>query len=121
MPLSGFSRRQFARMMGWSTLVIPDVIAARRANAQTGVSGENRGALPGFPAGFLWGTATSSYQIEGAVNADGRAPSIWDTFTRQPGATSDKSTGDIACDHYHRYKEDVQLMKALGAKAYRFS
>jgi beta-glucosidase len=69
----------------------------------------------------LWGTATSSYQIEGAVNEDGRGPSIWDRFTRTPGTISDNSNGDTATDHYHRYKEDIQLMKALGAKAYRFS
>ena len=115
------SRRQFAKMIGWSTLGIPGAIGARDAAAQTALPNESRTAPPGFPSGFQWGTATSSYQIEGAVNADGRGPSIWDTFTRQPGAISDKSTGDVACDHYHRYKEDVQLMKALGAKAYRFS
>ena len=108
-------------MMGWSTLGIPGAIGARVAAAQTALPNESRTAPPGFPNGFLWGTATSSYQIEGAVNADGRGPSIWDTFTRQPGAISDKSTGEVACDHYHRYKEDVALMKALGAKAYRFS
>ena len=71
--------------------------------------------------GFLWGTATSSYQIEGAVNEDGRGPSIWDRFTHTPGTIADRSNGDTATDHYHRYKEDVQLMKALGARAYRFS
>jgi beta-glucosidase len=74
-----------------------------------------------FPKGFLWGTATASYQIEGAVNEDGRGVSIWDTFSHTPGKIADGSTGDVAVDHYHRYKEDVQLMKALGAKAYRFS
>lgn len=107
--------------MAWSALGIPGAIGARDAAAQTTLPNESRGALPGFPKDFLWGTATSSYQIEGAVNEDGRGQSIWDTFTRKPGAISDKSTGDIACDHYHRYKEDVQLMKSLGAKAYRFS
>jgi beta-glucosidase len=74
-----------------------------------------------FPKGFLWGTATASYQIEGAVDEDGRGPSIWDTFAHTPGKIADGSTGDVAVDHYHRYKEDVQLMKALGAKSYRFS
>ena len=74
-----------------------------------------------FPRGFLWGTATASYQIEGAVNEDGRGPSIWDTFSHTPGKIADGSTGDVAVDHYHRYKEDVQLMKALGTKTYRFS
>jgi beta-glucosidase len=74
-----------------------------------------------FPAGFRWGTATSSYQIEGAVNEDGRGPSIWDSFVRQPGRIADGSTGDVSADHYHRYREDIALMKAMGAQTYRFS
>jgi beta-glucosidase len=74
-----------------------------------------------FPDGFRWGTATSSYQIEGAAFADGRGPSIWDTFCRIPGKIRDGSNGDIAADHYHRYPEDVALMQGLGAKVYRFS
>jgi beta-glucosidase len=74
-----------------------------------------------FPKGFRWGSATSSYQVEGAVTADGRGPSIWDTFCREPGRIRDGSNGDVAADHYHRYKEDVALMKRLGAQAYRFS
>ena len=74
-----------------------------------------------FPAGFTWGFAASAYQIEGAAAEDGRGPSIWDTFARQPGAIADGSTGDVACDHYHRYPEDVRLMADLGARAYRFS
>lgn len=74
-----------------------------------------------FPADFVWGAATSSYQIEGAVNADGRKPSIWDTFSHTPGKTHGGDTGDRACEHYTRYKDDVALMKELGLKAYRFS
>jgi beta-glucosidase len=74
-----------------------------------------------FPKGFLWGSATASYQVEGAVSEDGRAPSVWDTFSHTPGKTVENATGDVADDHYHRYKEDVQLMKALGVKSYRFS
>jgi beta-glucosidase len=70
---------------------------------------------------FLYGVATSSYQIEGAVREDGRGPSIWDTFCRVPGNILDGSSGEIACDHYHRYPEDIQLMKELGVQAYRFS
>ncbi|MFI7453506.1 GH1 family beta-glucosidase [Nonomuraea sp. NPDC049714] len=74
-----------------------------------------------FPAGFVWGTATAAYQIEGAVNTDGRGPSIWDTFCRVPGAVARGDSGEHACDHYHRWQQDVELMDRLGAGAYRFS
>ena len=74
-----------------------------------------------FPKGFIWGGATSAYQIEGAAYEDGRGPSIWDVFCRKPGAVLQGESGDRACDHYHRYKEDVALMKSLGLEAYRFS
>lgn len=74
-----------------------------------------------FPENFIWGVATSSYQIEGAVSEDGKGPSIWDTFSHTPGKTFNGDTGDIACDHYHRWPEDIQLMKDLGVSAYRFS
>ncbi len=74
-----------------------------------------------FPPGFLWGTATAAYQIEGAASADGRGPSIWDTFSRRPGAVWNGDTGDIACDHYHRVDEDLELMTRLGVRSYRFS
>jgi len=74
-----------------------------------------------FPAGFLWGAATSAYQIEGSPLADGAGPSIWQRFTHTPGLVANGETGDVACDHYHRYAEDVTLMRELGLKAYRFS
>jgi beta-glucosidase len=74
-----------------------------------------------FPDGFLWGAATSSYQIEGAVDEDGRGPSIWDTQCRTPGRVANGDTGDIATDHYHRYREDIALMRSLGLQGYRFS
>jgi len=74
-----------------------------------------------LPKGFLWGAATSAYQIEGAWNEDGKGPSIWDRFTHTPGKIRGGDTGDVALDHYHRYKDDVQSIKALGAKTYRFS
>lgn len=86
-----------------------------------------RGALaeeapaPKLPKGFLIGASTSSYQIEGAVAVDGRGPSIWDTFCRQPGRIADGTNGDVACDHYHRFAEDVDLLADGGFKAYRFS
>ncbi len=74
-----------------------------------------------FPAGFAWGAATAAYQVEGAANADGRGTSVWDTFSRTPGKVRGGDTGDIACDSYHRYRDDVALMAALGLNSYRFS
>ncbi len=74
-----------------------------------------------FPTDFLWGTATASYQVEGAVKEDGRGRSIWDDFCRLPGAVRHGHTGDAACDQYHRYPEDIALMRELGVNAYRFS
>jgi beta-glucosidase len=74
-----------------------------------------------FPPGFLFGTATAAYQIEGGHDADGKGPSIWDTFCRQPGAISTGETGDVACDHYHRWREDTALLRDLGCDAYRLS
>lgn len=116
-----FSRREFAKIIGATALgasvtqvsgaIQPDI--DRRAAAQN-TSGK-------FPNGFLWGSATAAYQVEGAVKEDGRGATIWDTFSRTPGKTVGGATGDIATDHYHRYKEDIGLMKALGVKTYRFS
>ncbi|MCW2870743.1 GH1 family beta-glucosidase [Actinacidiphila oryziradicis] len=77
--------------------------------------------LSALPAEFLWGAATAAYQIEGAVAEDGRAPSIWDTFSHTPGKTAGGDTGDTACDHYHRWPEDIGIMRELGLDAYRFS
>jgi len=74
-----------------------------------------------FPQNFVWGAATASYQIEGAWNEDGKGASIWDTFSHTPGKVKNGDNGDVATDHYHRWKEDIGLMKELGLKAYRFS
>ncbi|MBA2441127.1 MAG: beta-glucosidase [Rubrobacter sp.] len=74
-----------------------------------------------FPDGFLWGAAAAAYQIEGAVDEDGRGTSVWDTFSHTPGKVLHGDTGDIACDHYHRLEEDLDLMSELGLRAYRFS
>ena len=116
------SRRHLARIAGWSALGL----SMRSAGAdQADLSKENRlpnRSLPSsFPSDFLWGTATSAYQIEGAVSEDQRGPSIWDHYAHTRGTILDRSNADVANDHYHRYKEDVQLIKALGVKAYRFS
>ena len=74
-----------------------------------------------FKKGFVWGTATASYQIEGAVKEGGRGESVWDEFCRMKDKVADGDNGDFACDSYHRYSQDVQLMKQIGIKAYRFS
>jgi beta-glucosidase len=73
------------------------------------------------PHDFVWGVSTSSDQIEGAAREDGRGPSIWDTYSMQLGRIANGDTGDVACDHYHRYREDIALMRNLGVTAYRFS
>ena len=110
-----FSRRNFAKLTGLAGLGLFSPADAQ--DSKTIVAPEPAK----FPAGFVWGTATSAYQIEGAVHEDGRGPSIWDTFSHTPGKIGDNTNADRANDHYHRYKEDVGLIKDLGAKAYRFS
>jgi beta-glucosidase len=84
-------------------------------------AGLGSGGELSFPRGFAWGAATAAYQVEGATSADGRGASIWDTFSRLPGKIRRGDTGDIACDSYHRYAEDVAIMASLGLTAYRFS
>jgi beta-glucosidase len=109
-----FTRRRFAESLlagAASVALLP-----RPAAAQTPMPRPLQ-----FPQAFLWGCATSAYQIEGAVSADGRGPTIWDTFSHTPGKTHQGQTGDVADDSYHRFAQDVQLLKELGAKAYRFS
>jgi beta-glucosidase len=116
------SRRTFGKVAGVAALAsavnLPAMGNSNLPQANAATQGD---ALRSFPPGFIWGTATASYQVEGAVKEDGRGPSIWDTFSHTPGKTVNNATGDVANDHYHLYKADVQLMKALGVKAYRFS
>src|SRR5215212_5977372 len=117
------TRRDFARIAGAAALgatAAPALGSPAPSQPSTGAAPQGTAART-FPTGFLWGTATASYQVEGAVKEDGRAPSVWDTFAHTPGKVVNNATGDVADDHYHRYKEDVQLMKSLGVKAYRFS
>ena len=98
MSLNGFSRRDFARAAGAVALGL-SAEAARSA----GAAAPRQAASAGFPRGFRWGTATSAYQVEGAVNEDGRGPSIWDGFAHMPGRLPTRAMRDIADDHYHRY------------------
>ncbi len=107
-------------MAGLSALGI-STNAAEAASRKASTGGEASESRATFPKDFLWGTATSAYQIEGALDADGRGVSIWDRFVRLEGKIVDHSTADVANDHYHRYKEDVRLIKELGTRAYRFS
>ncbi|MFF4651477.1 GH1 family beta-glucosidase [Streptomyces sp. NPDC001380] len=95
-------------------------MTAVRSEPLTGTLPHQAAALS-FPPGFTWGAATAAYQIEGAAAEDGRTPSIWDTFSRTPGRVRNGDTGDIAADHYHRFRDDVALMADLGLDAYRFS
>lgn len=116
-----FSRRDFAKIVGSAALgatAIP-AFGAEQIKTEAGLVQQNNARK--FPGDFLWGSATASYQVEGAYNEDGRTPSIWDTFSKTPGKTVNGATGDVATDHYHRFKEDIQLMKNLGVKTYRFS
>jgi len=103
------------KLAGASTL------AAGAATPALAATADDASAALAFPRGFFWGGATSAYQIEGAWNEDGKGPSIWDRFTHMPGKIRNGDTGDTALDHYRRFKDDVQSIKALGIKTYRFS
>ncbi len=115
------SRRDVVTLAGAGVLAANATMntPARAQTAQPQAADQN--AARSFPPGFLWGTATASYQVEGAWNEDGRGPSIWDRFAHTEGKIRNNDNGDVAADHYHRYKEDVALMTALGARTYRFS
>ncbi len=117
--MSSISRRTLARLIGGASaaIALPEVGHA----AQTTVASIGKASDRKFPSNFLWGTATASYQVEGAVHEGGRGTSIWDTFSHTAGKTYNGDTGDVSDDFYHRYKSDIQLMKELGVKAFRFS
>jgi len=111
-------RRDFfaAAGLGTAAAMLPDIGQAARRPVVVRQPAEAR-----FPPNFWWGAATAAYQVEGAAAEDGRKPSVWDTFSHTPGRTYNGDTGDVADDHYHRYKDDVKLMADLGVKHYRFS
>ena len=121
------NRRDFMKTAGLTALGLtttPFLLSS--FNSPTSIEESNLLLLPqkndlSFPKGFLWGTATASYQVEGAAKVDGRGMTIWDTFSYTPGKVVNNDSGDIACDFYHKYKEDTQLIKNLNAKSYRFS
>ena len=116
----GVSRRKF---LGVSAVSVAAATAAKAAGKGDKKSTVGNGAKGGelFPKDFVWGAATASYQIEGAANEDGKGQSVWDVFCKKKGAVFEGHTGDVACDHYHLYKQDLALLKQLGAKSYRFS
>lgn len=122
MDVTEFGRRDIGKLLGtFTTLALTGGAGPAFAAGQTGTTGTATPTGRGFPKGFKWGCATASYQIEGAVNEDGRGQTIWDIFSHTPGKTANGDTGDVACDSYHRYKEDHQLLKALGVGTYRMS
>jgi beta-glucosidase len=116
-----YTRHEFGEVAG--VLALGMAATPAGAAAQTSMpQSKSAPRLPlKFPDGFYWGVATSAYQIEGAVKADGRGVSIWDTYAHTPGKIKNGDTGDVADDHYHRYAADVTLMQSVGVKAYRFS
>src|SRR5215831_5802866 len=131
-----FNRREFVKIAGATAAGISTASLLSCNSRSTGDQSETGKDTAGtvkntaestprnerkFPQGFYWGVATSSYQIEGAWKEDGKGVSIWDTYAHTPGMIRNGDTGDVANDHYHRYKEDVALMKSIGVKAYRFS
>ena len=121
------NRRKFLQAgasLAAAQTLIPSALSLAESSLPPAAAGGQASPIPplrSFPPGFLWGSATASYQVEGAPKEDGKGASIWDTFSHIPGKTHDGDTGDVADDHFHRYKEDIALMKALGLTVYRFS
>jgi beta-glucosidase len=122
---SNISRRSFLTKSAMATAAftfggnIPNLLASQNSIQKNGKLSEL--VLGQFPKDFMWGTATAAYQVEGAVNEDGRGKSIWDTFSHTPGKTKNGDTGDVSCNQYHLYEDDIKLMVDLGIKHYRFS
>ncbi len=113
------TRRNFAKL-GAAAAALPLPLLSE-AEQQSALRAGPQATRSGFPGNFLWGSATASYQVEGAVHENGRGTTIWDTFSHTPGKTHNGDTGDVSTDSYHRYPEDIVLMKNLGLKACRFS
>ena len=119
---SNFTRRDVAKVAGSAALGMTAMPVAGRAQPSAETQAEPvQGDAATFPDGFRWGVATSAYQIEGAVKEDGRGTSIWDVYAHTPGKIKDGRNADVANDHYHRYRDDVRMMRDIGVKAYRFS
>ena len=122
------TRRQFCHNLfgAGAAVALPGFFAAcssSKAGTSSSASSEMFPISPeaAFPKGFFWGTATASYQIEGAWNEDGKGESIWDRFAHSPGKIKNGDTGDVACDSYHRWREDIAMMRAMNLNSYRFS
>jgi len=115
------SRRAFGKTVGAAALTSSALSASKASALPQASPAQPRDSFYQFPSGFLWGCATAAYQIEGGAKEGGRGPSIWDTFSHIPGKVHNNDTGDVADDDFHRYKEDIQLLKSLGARIYRFS
>jgi beta-glucosidase len=113
--MKAFTRREFGKSIAAAAVVYTGVSFQKSAFSQPRAESLN------YPKGFLWGSATAAYQIEGSAQEDGRGPSVWDTFSHTAGKTYQGQTGDVACDSYHLYKEDVKLLRNLGASVYRMS
>src|SRR5262245_34387742 len=113
------TRRGLIQSVGAGAIGLSGATLAGCASTDTAaLSAQRAGATRQFPNNLYWSVGTSSYQIEGAWNEDGKGLSIWDTYTHTPGNIKNNDTGDVANDHYHRYKEDVALMRDIGANAY---
>jgi beta-glucosidase len=122
LPTSATSRRIFlSQSAGIATLMAAAGVPVAMTTAKAEEEAPGRAGAGGFPSDFAWGAATAAFQVEGAVSEDGRLPCVWDTFCHKPGTTKNGDTGDVACDHYHRFESDVKLMAELGIKHYRFS